>query len=117
MNNHEDTDDEMVCSCGYEWTNIWDMLRHRDTRFMATLPLSAKSAFDLFGTLEQLWILIDNKEYEEAKSALEGISAAIYEAATGNFEQSYSDMIIDKFTEDMDEKLKEFLDEQADNDK
>lgn len=117
MNNHEDTDDEMVCSCGYEWANIWEMLRHRNTDFMATLPLSAKAAIDLFGTLEQLWILINNEDYEEAKGALEGIAAAIYEAATGNFDASYSEMLIDKFTEDMDEKLKELLDEQTDNDK
>jgi hypothetical protein len=117
VNNHEDTDDEMTCSCGYEWVNIWDMLRHRDSNFMATLPLSAKAAIDLFGTLEQLWGLIEDKEYEEAQGALEGIAAAIYEAATGHFDESYSEMLIDKFTEDMDEKLKEFLDEQADNDK
>jgi hypothetical protein len=117
VNNHEDTEDEMICSCGYEWKNIWDMLRHRDSNFMATLPLSAKAAIDLFGTLEQLWLLIDDGDYEESKEALEGIAAAIYESATGNFDKSYGEMLIDKFTENLDEKLKEFLDEQSDNDK
>jgi hypothetical protein len=117
VNDHEDTDDVMICSCGYEWVNIWDMLRHRDSNFMATLPLSAKAAIDLFGTLEQLWTLINDEEYEEAKGALEGIAAAIYESATGNFDKSYSEMLIDRFTEDLDEKLKEFLDGEADNNK
>jgi hypothetical protein len=117
VNNHEDTDDQMICSCGYEWENVWDMLRHREMHFMATLPLSAKAGIDLFGTLEQLWILIDDEEYEDAKASLEGIAAAIYEASTGNFDKSYSEMLIDNFTENMDEKLKELLDEQTNNDK
>ena len=117
MNNHEDTDDETVCSCGYKWENIWDMLEHRQVSFMASLPLSANAAIDVFDILKQLWELIEEEKYEDAQGALEGISAAIYEAATGNFDKSYSEMLIDKFTEDMDGKLKELLDEQADNDK
>lgn len=117
MNDHEDTEDIDVCSCGYEWQNLWDMLEHRQIRFMASLPLSANAAIDVFSVLKELWNAIKEERYEDAQAVLEGVAAAIYEAATGNFDKSYSEMLIDSFTENLDEKLKEFLDEQADNDK
>jgi hypothetical protein len=117
MNDHEDTEFDDTCSCGYEWKNLWDMLEHRQIKFMASLPLSANAAIDVFSILKELWNSIEEKRYEDTQAVLEGVAAAIYEAATGNFDRSYSEMLIDSFTENLDEKLKEFLDEQTDNDK
>jgi|688.fasta_scaffold638561_2 hypothetical protein len=113
MTDHKDTTDADTCSCGYRWTSIWDMLNHREVVFNATLPLSPTSAIDLFDVLESIYELIENGEVESAKEALEAVAAAIYAAATGDFDE----MIINAYTYDLDKELKELLDDEADNDK
>lgn len=113
MTDHKDTDDINTCSCGYRWTSIWDMLNHREVEFNATLPLSSTSSIDLFDVLQSVHGLLEDDEVNSAKEALEAVAAAIWAAATGNFDE----MIIDAYTYDLDKELKELLDDEADNDK
>ena len=112
MNEHEDTDDLDICSCGYEWQNIWDMMEHRNIEFSTQIHLSDHLALDLFYVLHQLWNMMDVGDYESVKGALQGIAAAIYTASTGEIDE----MMISSFTDNLDEKLRELLDDETNND-
>jgi hypothetical protein len=113
MADHNDTEQNNVCSCGYQWKSIWDMLNHREINFTAALPLSASASIDLFDVLRTINQMIEDGEADKAAEIIEAVAATIYTAATGDFD----DMVVESYTYNLDEELKELLDGEANNDK
>ena len=113
------TDDkpDFVCDeCGVVLSSIYDFVVHAEVLPEVLLQLGRNVSLNLWSVLEETYFLIDEGKTQEAKDILQSVGVTLYSLKTGLLHEQLDELIVESSIENLDEKLKELLDEQTNND-
>jgi hypothetical protein len=113
----DDYPEDFVCQeCGVVLSSVFDYLVHIEVTPEVLINLDERISLNLWSVFEEIYFLADEGKTEEVKALAESIGVTLYSLKTGVLKEQIDELIVENSIQNLDKKLKEFLDEQADND-
>jgi hypothetical protein len=107
-----------VCEeCNEVFEGIFDYIVHKGDEISIPINIGGGIALDFWTIMQEVYYMIEDTNYDEALDVLESIAATIYASSTGVLRKELEEALVESFVSNLDDKLKEFLDEQTNNDK
>jgi hypothetical protein len=106
-----------VCEdCGEILTNIFDFAEHNETVPHMTVHVGEGFMLDLWSLMEGIFMLSEEGRNEDIQETVEGIAAALYSSASGVLREQWEEAIVEVSLKNIDEQIKELLDDETNND-
>jgi DNA-binding FrmR family transcriptional regulator len=107
-----------ICEeCDEIFENIFDYAVHKDSDVPVLASIGDGVVLNFWPIIEDLYFMLeDDNDTERVKEVLQALGATIYAAANGVLRKELEETLVQSFVENLDDTLKELLDEQADND-
>jgi hypothetical protein len=107
-----DDDDLFICDeCDEVFDNIFDLLVHTGVDVSVPIKITDGIALDLWTILQEVYYMVDDGEYEKVKQILVSVAATLYASSKGVLRQDLEDALVRSFVDNLDDTLKELLDE------
>ena len=107
-----------VCEeCGIILDSVFDYLEHSEVTPEFELELSQGIYLDLWHVFQTIHSLARAGDAGEVLDIVEAIGVTLYSSATGVLRQQMNEIVVENSIKDIDTKLKELLDGEANNDK
>lgn len=108
---------DFVCQeCGVVLSSVFDYLVHIEVTPEVLINLDERISLNLWSVFEEIYFLADEGKTEDIKELAESVGVTLYSLKTGVLKEQIDELIVENSIQDLDEKLKEFLDEQTDDD-
>lgn len=110
------TEDFICEDCNEKYESIFALIEHKEIDIQIPVRITNEISMDLWNIFRAINEMVHDEDYEAIKMVTDAIGTTLYSAAQGTLDDIVDEMYIEDSLENLDEKLKELLDEQTNND-